>query len=526
MVRIDTSSGGGTGVIFETRGQTGYVITNHHVVDGAAWVNVYVNDASAFSGSVRGVDPVRDLAVVTICCGRFHTLQFGDSSRLEPGDEVVAIGYALGLSGQATITRGIVSAIRYDPRHMSDVIQTDAAINPGDSGGPLLSTSGKILGINTYGYDETEGGRPVEGLNFAISETTVRQQIPALRADSSQPTPTPTLVWPTTISPVLNSYEFGPISGELRHGPTDHFIKTKYANVSIVDMVAEATFINPYSGASNSWDYGFILRNTQDFPFVQVVVDNYGRWALITGDDAPYNEVATGPLKRFNTNAGGRNHLRVVAIRDRGWLFVNGDFVSTLDLSSVTHAGDVAVITGAYTGDEQPGAVTRYENFQGNRLTKQYGPASGELRPEPGGIGDHRSGVWTRDSIAEAEFMNPRGSDWYYGFLIRAPVFNRLEVIGLTDEGWWFHQSRNVGDDEYTEVAEGLLYVSGAPSLSRNRMLLLALGESGWFFLNDQLVAELNLSHNLDSGPVSTMGGSFSKHDRVQTFQNFNVWAP
>ena len=143
VVRIETASGSGTGVIFETRGQTGYVITNYHVVEGAAQVDVHVNDVSVFNGSVRGVDPVRDLAVVTICCGQFHTLPFGDASRLEPGGEVVAIGYALGLSGEASITRGIVSAIRYDSRYLSDVIQTDAAINPGNSGGPMLSMSGE-----------------------------------------------------------------------------------------------------------------------------------------------------------------------------------------------------------------------------------------------------------------------------------------------------------------------------------------------------------------------------------------------
>ena len=98
-----------------------------------------------------------DLAVVSICCGRFHTLPFGDASRLEPGDEVVAIGYALGLSGEATITRGIVSAMRYVPDYRSDVIQTDAAINPGNSGGPMLSMAGEIL--NQY-----QGGMCISGV--------------------------------------------------------------------------------------------------------------------------------------------------------------------------------------------------------------------------------------------------------------------------------------------------------------------------------------------------------------------------
>ncbi len=130
VVRIQTSSGSGSGVIFETQGRTGYVVTNHHVVEGEARVNVIVNDSVTYRGTVLGTDRVRDLAVVSICCANFRTLPFGNAATLQPGDEVVAIGYALGLPGQATVTRGIVSAVRYDSAYRSDVIQTDAAINP------------------------------------------------------------------------------------------------------------------------------------------------------------------------------------------------------------------------------------------------------------------------------------------------------------------------------------------------------------------------------------------------------------
>ena len=97
-----------------------------------------------------------------------------------------------------------------------------------------------------------------------------------------------------------------------------------------------------------------------------------------------------GTIPTFDTSAGGRNHLRVVAIKERGWLFVNGEFVSILDLSDVTGAGDVAVITGAFTGNEVAGAVTRFENFRGHRLNRRYGPADGKLEREPGFIADTR----------------------------------------------------------------------------------------------------------------------------------------
>ena len=82
VVRIQTSSGSGSGVIFETQGRTGYVVTNHHVVEGEVQVSVIVNDSTTYRGSVLGTDSVRDLAVLSICCGSFQTLPFGNAAAL------------------------------------------------------------------------------------------------------------------------------------------------------------------------------------------------------------------------------------------------------------------------------------------------------------------------------------------------------------------------------------------------------------------------------------------------------------
>ena len=529
MVRIQTSSGSGSGVIFETQGRTGYVVTNHHVVEGEVQVSVIVNDSTTYRGSVLGTDSIRDLAVLSICCGSFQTLPFGNAAALQPGDEVVAIGYALGLPGQATVTRGIVSAVRYDSTHRSDVIQTDAAINPGNSGGPLLSLSGEILGINTFRCDESQSGSPTEGLGFAISGTTVQQQIPTLLAGAPAPTPTPTPRRPTATPTPGQLIDFGPISGELRHDPSDSLIETEYANVSVADMILEATFVNPYSSASNEWDYGFIFRLENTGLAIHFVVTSDRRWYLAWREtsDADNQRVGGGTIPTFDTSAGGRNHLRVVAIKERGWLFVNGEFVSILDLSDVTGAGDVAVITGAFTGDEVTGAVTRFENFRGHRLNRRYGPADGKLeKEEPGQIATHWSGVRARDLVVEAEFVNPQGSDWTYGFIIRRPEVNWLEVIGLTGAWLWFHFTRAVGDDEYTYVASDHLSGAGIALLSRNHLLIIAIEGAGWLFVNDRLVAKLDLGHNQTSGRIGTMGDFFRSDRGSPSFENFNVWAP
>ena len=525
VVRIETGSGTGSGAIFETQGRTGYVITNHHVVEGYGQVSVTVNDTTTYQGTVLGVDRFRDLAVVSICCGRFHALPFGDASRLEPGDEIVAIGYALGLSGEATITRGIVSAIRYYSDYRSDVIQTDAALNPGNSGGPMLSVSGEILGINTFGIDESNSGRSAQGLGFAVSGTTVQERIPTLRAGAPRPTPTrrPT----PTPAP---SYEggFGPTSGELWHDPTDGFIKTEDADVFLADAIISATFVNPYSAATHSWDYGFMFRDERGGPVVFLVVSSYGAWELYWREDSNHEsqDISSGRLKTFETQNGGSNELWVVAVGKRGYLFVNGEFIAALDLSAVIGAGGVSVITGAYTGNERAGAVTRYEDFAVTALNKRYGPASGTLEKEPEFVAQHGSGVWTRDVLVEAEYISPPGTDWDYGFIIRNPEYDRLEVMGLTGDSRWFHKTRDVGDSEYTEVQSGFLSASGTSLLGKNHLLVAVFGDWGLFFVNDALVARLDLSHNQDYGDVSAMGDFYLSHRGSPEFENFNVWVP
>lgn len=153
VVRIKTNLGSGSGIIFELGESDGsaLVLVNQHVIQGASRVDVIVNDSTTYPGNIRGVDTARDLAVLRICCGEgFKVLPFGDASKLKAGEELIAIGYPLDFEDEATVTSGIVSAVRYESDTDRWVIQTDTALNPGNSGGPLLILSGEVVGINTY----------------------------------------------------------------------------------------------------------------------------------------------------------------------------------------------------------------------------------------------------------------------------------------------------------------------------------------------------------------------------------------
>ena len=188
VVRVNTDTGSGSGVIVQTQGTAGYIVTNHHVTEAATSIQVTVGDGSAYQAEILGEDAVRDLAVLRICCGGFPPARFGDVVGLEPATEVLVIGYPRGMSGPATITRGIVSAMRFNTTLQSQVIQTDAATNPGNSGGPIVSLGGEVLGIMTFKYMDSEG------LGFAIPGNVVLQQLPSLWASDQVPPPVPSLV--------------------------------------------------------------------------------------------------------------------------------------------------------------------------------------------------------------------------------------------------------------------------------------------------------------------------------------------
>ena len=524
MVRIESQAGGGSGAIFETNNQTALIITNHHVVEGVSEVNVTVNDSTAYRGTVMGTDAVRDLAVVKICCGSFRKLLFGDASRLEPGDEVIAIGYALGLLGEATITRGIVSAVRYNASHQSDVIQTDAALNPGNSGGPLLSMSGKIMGINTFGY----AGPDVQSLGFAISVKTVQQEIPTLRTGRPAASPTPTPGVPPPTLPSFGGYSFGPISGELRHDPSDRNIETEFAKVTMSDFIVSATFSNPYSAASNPWDYGFVIRNTGTGSSVRgilVAVTSSGRWHVVRGQvrGSDIQTVAEGRLGRFHTGAGESNRLWLALFGKRGLLFVNDEFITELDLSNATGPGDVAVFTGAFKGAEVSGAVTRFEDFSGWQFQREYGPASGTLEYGGNIVSKQPSGVGTSDLAVETTFISPPGMDWTYGFDIRESESGRSEFIEVYGHNQWQHSTWRMGNNRSNRVAGGRLI---SDLHSENHLLLFAIEDWGMFFVNGELVSRLDLSHNLDDGNVSVFGVSASDYTVEPSFEDFNVWTP
>ncbi len=166
---IQQQQGQGSGFI--TRSD-GVLLTNAHVVEGASEVNVTLPDGRSFSGKVLGADPLTDVAVVKVVGSRLPVAPLGDSTKVRPGEWAIAIGNPLGLDN--TVTAGIISAIQrtnaVGEGQRVPYIQTDAAVNPGNSGGPLINDRGQVIGINTAIRQA-----PGAGLSFAIPINVARQ---------------------------------------------------------------------------------------------------------------------------------------------------------------------------------------------------------------------------------------------------------------------------------------------------------------------------------------------------------------
>ncbi len=168
-------AGAGSGVIYKKQGDTAFVVTNHHVVEGAKEVVVTLANGEELEAEVLGSDVWTDLAVLKVPGAQIETVaEFGDSSVLKSGEPVIAIGNPLGLQFSGSVTTGVISGteraipidINKDGQEdwQSEVLQTDAAINPGNSGGALLNAQGQVIGINSMKIAQDA----VEGIGLAI----------------------------------------------------------------------------------------------------------------------------------------------------------------------------------------------------------------------------------------------------------------------------------------------------------------------------------------------------------------------
>ena len=195
-----------------------------------------------------------------------------------------------------------------------------------------LTEAGDVLAINAYFT-----GDSIEGESTRFEDFTVRS--------------------------LEKSY--GPTDGALVHDPDDGSIETHSGGISTVDAVIEVRFLNPYPTFEGAWDYGFMFRNFAFNTFHSVIIGSNGLWYhyVRTGTVESSEKLASQSSSQIDTSSNGSNHLRIIALGNDAWVFINDVFIAKLALGDLSAPGDVKAITGFFTGDEVAGKSTNFEDF-------------------------------------------------------------------------------------------------------------------------------------------------------------------
>jgi 2-alkenal reductase len=176
--------GEGSGIVYDGNG---HIVTNNHVVEGATSVSVKFSNGSTADAKVLGTDAIHDLAVISVdasAVAGITPLTFGDSSTVKVGEMAIAIGNPYGYDN--TVTVGVISGLNRTISDLTGMLQTDAALNPGNSGGPLLNANGSVIGINTAIETTSTGAR---GIGFAVPSNIVKNALANLEAGKTVSTP-------------------------------------------------------------------------------------------------------------------------------------------------------------------------------------------------------------------------------------------------------------------------------------------------------------------------------------------------
>ena len=265
-------SGEGTGVIISS---DGYVLTNAHVVDGANRVSVAVAGGSrAQSATVVGADDAHDVALLKIeGASGLPAAELGRSADVGVGEDVVAIGNALGLRGDPTVTRGIVSALNRTVENLTGMIQTDAAINPGNSGGPLVNSAGQIIGINT-----AVAAQGAQNIGFAIPIDKAKSLADRLKTGQG---PAPTAFLGVSTTETEDGSAGALVVSLVSGGPAQR------ASISVGDLIVSFDG-KPVSGADT---LSGLVQARQPGDTVQVVIERDGtsRTVSVTLGTKPTN---------------------------------------------------------------------------------------------------------------------------------------------------------------------------------------------------------------------------------------------
>ena len=522
VVHVVRSAGGsGSGFIVDS---AGYILTNEHVVSGGGRLTVILDDGTRKSASVMVSDATLDIALLKIDTPhQLPALSFATKAR--EGEQVIALGYPFSdeLGGEMTTTVGIVSAFR--TLGGVDYVQTDAAVNFGNSGGPLLNLRGEVVGMNTRGISKDQS----EGLNLAIHYDLLATELWAMIIAAEAP---------PTATPVPAAHPkgvFGPVNGSIPHDPNNELVEIYDSSTWLDDSVIEARFFNPYSRQEGEWDIGFLFRYGQGREyslFHAVMIHSGGWWSHDLRTDAEMNSrLASDYSAHIATGAYDYNDIRIIVFGDEARLFVNDNYIATLDLSGLTEEGSVVIATEWFTDTGIKGKSTKFENLTVRERKPLYGPVSGDMKHSPGNdkVKIQESDLWVADAEVEATFYNPYSPSvkgWNYGFFVRWNFESNIRFI-VTSGGYW-NVDTWTEDEEHQNLNRGEIQTDFSTNTGASNHLRVFIEDTrGEFYVNGNRVAVVDLGGLTEAGDIAVGTGFYTDTEvggAVTRFEDFTVW--
>ncbi len=494
VVKVLTPEGFGSGVIVNTDPDDGaLVLTNHHVICDATSIDVQTDDLRTYPAVVIGSSETVDIALLSVRGpGAFRAARLGDSSNLKQGVPLFAMGYPPGPG--LSITRGVLSRIYPQISREREVIQTTATLNPGNSGGPLcLQKDGYVVGINTSRQEQTSySSRPLVGYGLAVSSATICELFPDLkRLSRFGRTPSHTRVW-----------ESSSHSPSTKGAPAFRGSNTQWqtAGLSVENFVAVAKFKKPDEPVG-AWGCEFRFRHAGGNKFHAIAVRNDRTWLHSVREGSELDQrLNSGESSALRRGARESNELRLVALGDIGWFFLNDHYVAELNLSSEPTKGDVH----AY------GLSTNIINFQAKGAVEH--------------ISDALFNVGVTDFIASATFSAPYPMAWDYGITFREYAHGSSQVFAIDSRGKWVHETTIDGEVFYEDngVSPSIPAAEG-----RNNLLLMACGDTALVYINGTFIAELDVSRGVTSGDIGVFNGfpeGQAADGSTTPYERFQIW--
>ena len=527
VVNIRTNDGSGSGWIYkvDSAGRA-WILTNEHVVQDSVSVDVHLfGQQSKRDGTVIAVDDVHDLAVVSICCNRnWQALEFITDTEVNAGAEVVALGfpYREGVLTSLSVSRGIVSSFGQNPITRTWVVQTDAALNPGNSGGPLINRSGEVIGTISFRIANTSDGRPIDNIGFAVATKTLVDELQDLEAGKSTVTTAPTSI-PT---PDIGYKRFFLDEGQMIF-EDDGFIEEFRLIDDIRNFSASVEFEVPYSSQTGEWDFGFIFRDETDGEFSVVRVQSNGVYRHSTVRSREWNTIKTDSTNELRTFAGAKNTLHLHVIEDRAWFLVNDALVTDLDLNGSRQSGRLRLATGITTGSGIPGRHINFSDVEVREILELHGPKAGELTTSEY-IGRADADVDVSFGYAEATIeLYANTANWSMGIGFRRQMEkDAYPIFHVNDHSQWSVEHATRSGDSWQELDGGRSSeIDVTNPIYGNHLEVFFADSIAYVYVNGQSLGSVDISSVPGSGDVSVMFGIFLADDPATArFKDFSVW--